>query len=124
MPALPLHRTLYKLDGNSMTPKSRTEVFLYLASVCGLVWAVGWAFLAGGQAIEFIGTGAAFGIAVAVLGAPRLVGDTMTVPVEALDRFVSRLNIAASQIGYKPTGQVGGSSVLRPPVKAPSLLVP
>lgn len=91
-----------------MTPKSRTDVFVYLASVCGLAWALGMAAILQESPGSWIVFGAVFGLLMAAVGTPRLVGDTRTLPFAGdKEGFIARLNIAASQLGYEPSAQVG-----------------
>ncbi len=90
-----------------MTPKSYADVFIYIAAITGLAFASGWAVLNGGTVGGSIGIGAVFGIAMAVFGTPKLVGDTQQVPVTDATAFVPRLNIACAQMGYQPEPPVG-----------------
>lgn len=91
-----------------MTPKSRTEVFIYLASVSGLAWALGMATILQESPESWIIAGALFGLVMAAIGTPRIVGDTRTVPYAGdKEAFVARLNVACAQIGYEPSRRTG-----------------
>lgn len=89
-----------------MVPKSRTDVFLYIAFVTGLAWAIGMAALVGGSPASWIGFGAVFGVLMALVGTPRLVGDTRVVNYTGdKESFVAQLNVACNQMGYEPSGR-------------------
>lgn len=91
-----------------MAPKTRTEVFVYIASVTGLAWALGMAAILQESPGSWIVAGAVFGLLMAAIGTPRLVGDTRTLAYTGdKEGFVGRVNVGASQIGYEPSGRVG-----------------
>lgn len=91
-----------------MTTKSRTEVFVYIASVAGLAWALGMAAVLQESPASWIVAGAVFGLLMAAIGTPRLVGDTRTLAYTGeKEDFVARVNVACSQIGYRPSGRTG-----------------
>lgn len=91
-----------------MAPKSRSDVFVYLAAVTGLPFALGMAAILQESLTFWAPGGAVFGIAMAAIGTPKLVGDTQTVSFSDRERFVERLNVACSQIGYHLTSSVEG----------------
>jgi hypothetical protein len=91
-----------------MTTKSRTEVFVYIASVTGLAWALGMAAVLQESPASWIVAGAVFGLLMAAIGTPRLVGDTRTLAYTGnKEDFVGHVNVACSQIGYQPSGRTG-----------------
>lgn len=91
-----------------MTPKSRIDVFIYLAVVTGLPFALAMAALLKEDLTGWIVTGALFGLVMAAFGTPRLVGDTRTVPFQAeKEAMIGRINIACAQLGYEPNGRTG-----------------
>jgi hypothetical protein len=89
-----------------VTPKSKSDVFVYLAAVTGLPFGLGMAAILQ-ESLEFWAPGGAvFGVAMAAFGTPKLVGDTQAVQFTDRARFIERLNVACSQIGYHLTSSV------------------
>jgi len=91
-----------------MTPKSRTDVFIYLTVVTGLPFALAMAAILKEDLTGWIIGGALFGLAMATFGTPRLVGDTRMVRFAGdKEAMVGRINVACAQLGYEPNGRTG-----------------
>lgn len=84
-----------------MQGRSYADVFIYIASVTGLVWALGMAAILQESPASWVVGGAIFGILMALFGAPKLVGETRELHYQDKEQFVAKLNVATSQIGYR-----------------------
>lgn len=92
-----------------MTPKSYSDVFAYLWVITGLPWGLGMAAILQEEVGFWVLSGAVFGLVMAFIGTPKLVGVTAAVPLNLpQDAATARLNIAAAQMGYAPASQTGG----------------
>lgn len=89
-----------------MAPKSQADVFVYLWAITGLPFGLAFAGILQEPLTFWVPVGAVFGLIMAAIGTPKLVGDTQTVAFTDRARFVERSNVAFSQIGYHLTSSV------------------
>jgi hypothetical protein len=91
-----------------VNPKSRAEVFTYIALVAGLAWALAWAAILQEPVTSSIIPGVLFGLFMAVYGTPKLVGETQSVTYAGeKEAFRGSVNVALTQLGYTPSAQTG-----------------
>jgi hypothetical protein len=90
----------------TVAPSSYSNVFAYLAAIPGLIFAIGMAALTKESIGVWIVAGALFGLVIAAIGTPRLVGDSTVIPFSNRDEFVANLNVAGAQSGYEPDATV------------------
>jgi len=90
-----------------VTPKTYGEVFLYIAAITGLPWALGMAAILQESPATWIVAGFIFGMLMALFATPKLVGETGVLEYTDKEQFVGALNVASSQIGYQLKTRVG-----------------
>jgi|GEM_PF-1401683 hypothetical protein len=109
-----------------LQPRSYLGVASMIFGVTALPFALLWAFLMGSMPDSSFGemlpvaipAGLAFGFFMGLILAIFMRGDTITVPFQNAQEFVSRINVAMSQIGYNPATSAADFLTFKPSFQA------